>query len=442
MDILRNYSFIIVALGTIILAMATGIIGSISVLKGKSLIGDAIGHSTYPGIVIAFMLSMEKSPIILLFGAAFAGAISFFLIDIISNNSKIDLDATLAIVLSSFFGLGMVLKSFIQGNPDYAGVSQSGLKNYIFGQASYIMKNDVKIIFIVSIFSILMLIAFYKEIKVYVFDEVYAKTIGINPGLMNTVILIATMLLIITGLKLVGAILISSMLIVPAITALQWTDRFHIMLIIAGVSGGISACIGTYISTAYDGMSTGSTIILIMSFISLLSMLVGPRGMRKMIVRKNMIDFLRYSFISNYQTLLVLLVTAIACSLIGVFLVLRSLSMLADAISHSILLGIVIAYFIVKDISSVYLVFGAALFGIITVFSIESLSKTKLVKNDDAVGIVFPMFFALAVILITKYARNVHLDVDVVLMGEVIMAPLNTMNFFGYEIPKSLLKCL
>lgn len=286
MDILRNYSFIIVALGTIILAMATGIIGSISVLKGKSLIGDAIGHSTYPGIVIAFMLSMEKSPIILLFGAAFAGAISFFLIDIISNNSKIDLDATLAIVLSSFFGLGMVLKSFIQGNPDYAGVSQSGLKNYIFGQASYIMKNDVKIIFIVSIFSILMLIAFYKEIKVYVFDEVYAKTIGINPGLMNTVILIATMLLITTGLKLVGAILISSMLIVPAITALQWTDRFHIMLIIAGVSGGISACIGTYISTAYDGMSTGSTIILIMSFISLLSMIVGPRGMRKMIVRK------------------------------------------------------------------------------------------------------------------------------------------------------------
>lgn len=151
-----------------------------------------------------------------------------------------------------------------------------------------------------------------------------------------------------------------------------------------------------------------------------------------------MIDFLRYSLMSNYETLLVLLVTAIACSIIGVFLVLRSLSMLADAISHSILLGIVLAYFIVKDITSVYLVFGAALFGIVTVFSIESLSKTKLVKNDDAVGIIFPMFFALAVILITKYARNVHLDVDVVLMGEVIMAPLNTMNFFGFEIPKSL----
>ena len=153
-----------------------------------------------------------------------------------------------------------------------------------------------------------------------------------------------------------------------------------------------------------------------------------------------MMDFLRYCFIDNYQTLLVLLVTAIACSIIGVFLVLRRLSMLADAISHSILLGIVLAYFIVKDITSVYLVFGAAIFGVITVFSIESLSKTKLVKNDDAVGIVFPMFFALAVILITKYARNVHLDVDIVLMGEVIMAPLNTVNFLGVEIPKSLLQ--
>ena len=287
MDILRNYSFIIVALGTVILAMATGIIGSISVLKGKSLIGDAIGHSTYPGIVIAFMLSMEKSPLVLLLGAAIAGVISFFLIDLISNNSKIDLDATLAIVLSSFFGLGMVLKSYIQGHPAYAGVSQSGLKNYIFGQASYIMKNDVKIIFVVSILSIILLLVFYKEIKVYVFDEVYAKTIGINPVLMNTIILIATMLLITTGLKLVGAILISSMLIVPAITALQWTDKFHVMLIIAGICGGVSAFIGTFISTAYDGMSTGPTIILVMSLFSLISMIIGPRGIRKQIVRKN-----------------------------------------------------------------------------------------------------------------------------------------------------------
>ncbi|WP_071025845.1 metal ABC transporter permease [Peptoniphilus raoultii] len=141
----------------------------------------------------------------------------------------------------------------------------------------------------------------------------------------------------------------------------------------------------------------------------------------------------------NYTIFLILFITSLSCSLIGVFIMLRNLSMVTDAISHSVLLGIVLAYFITKDITSPLLIVGAGLFGLLTVFTIESLSKTGLVKNDDAVGIVFPLFFALAVILITKYARNVHIDTDVVLMGEVILAPLNTINFFGSNLPKALI---
>lgn len=142
----------------------------------------------------------------------------------------------------------------------------------------------------------------------------------------------------------------------------------------------------------------------------------------------------------SYESLLVLLMTALSCAVIGSFLVLRKLSMVSDAISHTVLLGIVIAFFIVQDPSSPFLIAGAALFGVLTVFVIEMLSGTGLVKNDDAVGIVFPMFFALAVILITKFAGNVHLDTDIVLMGEVIMAPLNRTSFFGSSIPKALLQ--
>ena len=111
--------------------------------------------------------------------------------------------------------------------------------------------------------------------------------------------------------------------------------------------------------------------------------------------------------------------------------------MVSDAISHSVLLGIVLAFFIVKDVGSPLLIAGAALFGVITVFAVEFLSGTGLVKNDDAVGIVFPMFFALAVVLITKFARNVHLDTDIVLMGEVIIAPLNRTEFLGMDLPKA-----
>lgn len=138
------------------------------------------------------------------------------------------------------------------------------------------------------------------------------------------------------------------------------------------------------------------------------------------------------------ESLYVLIMTSMACALIGSFLMLRKLSMVSDAISHSVLLGIVLAYFIIKDITSPLLIIGAALFGVFTVFAIEMLSSTGLVKNDDAVGIIFPLFFSVAVILITKYARNVHLDTDMVLMGEVIMSPLNRINILGFSIPKSL----
>ena len=153
-----------------------------------------------------------------------------------------------------------------------------------------------------------------------------------------------------------------------------------------------------------------------------------------------MIDSLMSYFAISYESLFVLVATAMACAILSPFLVLRKLSMVSDAISHSVLLGIVIAFFIVKDVGSPFLIAGAALFGVITVFVVEFLSGTGLVKNDDAVGIVFPMFFALAVVLITKFARNVHLDTDVVLMGEVIIVPLNRVEFIGMSLPKALVQ--
>ena len=153
-----------------------------------------------------------------------------------------------------------------------------------------------------------------------------------------------------------------------------------------------------------------------------------------------MIESLISYFAISYESYFVLLITAVACAVLSPFLVLRKLSMVSDAISHSVLLGIVIAFFIVKDVGSPFLIVGAATFGVITVFAVELLSGTGLVKNDDAVGIVFPMFFALAVVLITKFARNVHLDTDVVLMGEVIIAPLNRIEFMGIDLPKALVQ--
>jgi len=283
-SIITQYSFIVVAIGTMLLAMATGIVGTISILKGQSLIGDAVGHASLPGIILAFMISGRKSSLILMLGAIVAGIVAFLLIQIISEGSKIEADTAMAVILSAMFGMGMVLKSYIQGNQKFQGASQSGLASYIFGQAAYILREDVYIILTVSIISLALFILFYKEIKVYVFDMVYAYTIGINSRLTSLLIMIITMILIAAGLKAVGAILISSMLITPAVTGLQWSNSYEKVLVIAALTGAVSAFLGTFISSAVKGFSTGPSIILIMSVIALFSVLFAPRGIVRMLL--------------------------------------------------------------------------------------------------------------------------------------------------------------
>lgn len=140
-----------------------------------------------------------------------------------------------------------------------------------------------------------------------------------------------------------------------------------------------------------------------------------------------------------FEVWFVLVVVSSSCGLIGSLLVLQNESLLADALSHSVLLGIVLGFFISKNLDSPLLLLGATLFGVLAVLSIDFLHSRKI-QHDAATGLVFSFFFAVAVILISMFARNVHLDVDVVLMGEVIFAPLYRMNLFGFSLPISVVK--
>jgi manganese/zinc/iron transport system permease protein len=130
---------------------------------------------------------------------------------------------------------------------------------------------------------------------------------------------------------------------------------------------------------------------------------------------------------------------AIACAIPGTFLVLRKMAMISDAISHSILPGIVVGFFITQDLNSPLLIVLAALTGVITVVLVEYIQKTGLVKEDTAIGLVFPALFSIGVILIAKNANDVHLDVDAVLVGELALAPFDRLIVSGVDIgPKSL----
>ena len=131
---------------------------------------------------------------------------------------------------------------------------------------------------------------------------------------------------------------------------------------------------------------------------------------------------------------LIAIVTAVACALPGVFLVLRRMTLMSDAISHAILPGIVLAFFLTESLSSPLLILAAAGTGVLTVLFVELLQRTKLVKEDAAIGLTFPALFSIGVILISRFAENVHLDTDAVLLGELAIAPLNRLEVFGYNL--------
>lgn len=278
MNILTSYSFIIIAIGTSLLGIASSMVGVLAVNKGQSLVGDAIGHAALPGVIIAFMIFGTRNPGVLILGAALTATLAYFLIEWVSGITKVSTDAMLAIVLSGFFGGGLILRSHISGNPSFSPQLQAGLTNYIFGQAAYIMKNDVFYIVGISIITIILIMIFFKEFKVFIFDEEYAYMIGLNLRKMRILLMFLMIMIIASGLKLVGAILISSFLIIPTITASLWTNRFKTNMILASLFTLCSTVSGSYLSSMYKGLSTGATIILIMGMIFIVSSIISPKG--------------------------------------------------------------------------------------------------------------------------------------------------------------------
>lgn len=277
MEVLLSYSFRVVLMGTSLVALVAALVGSINVYKNQSLIGDAMGHSSFFGIVLAFIIVKERNPFYLLLGAMFAAGICFYLVTFANKNSKIGADANMAISLSGLFGLGLVLKSFIQANPNYAKTSQAGLNNYIFGQAAYLMEADVKVIFLALVLCVAIFAIFFEDLKIYIYDKNFARMIGINTKLLDYLILFMTILVIGVGIKAVGVILISSFLIIPTVSASKFSKSYLGLIGLSSVFALLSAFIGTYISTAYKGFSTGPSIIIVASLIGFLSFMYSLR---------------------------------------------------------------------------------------------------------------------------------------------------------------------
>lgn len=273
---LNNYTLQIVTLGCIILGCISSIVGTFAMLKKESLLGDSISHASLSGICLAFIIFNKKEIYILLLGALIIGLVCIALIQVIQNYSKTKFDSLVALILSTFFGLGLIILSYIKKIP---GSKKSGLSKFIFGQASTLILNDIYIILIVSLVVLFILVLFWKEIKISLFDKDYAKSIGINSNIFRFLISFMIVINVIIGIQIAGVILITAMMILPAISARQWSNKLIVVIFLSSLFGIISSFFGSYFSSLDTSLPTGPLIVMVLSFFVIISFLFSPRGL-------------------------------------------------------------------------------------------------------------------------------------------------------------------
>jgi manganese/zinc/iron transport system permease protein len=272
-SLINDYTFQTVALGSALLGIISGALGCFSLLRKQCLISDCISNAALPGIVTAFLIIGSKNTEILLIGALISGLIASALITIIVRYTPIKFDSALALIMSVFFGLGIVLLSFAQKNPV---AQQAGLKNFIFGQASALLQHDIYIMLLCGSILLMLVIVFWKELKLFTFDHDFAQILGFSPRILRLLLSSMVVIAIIIGLQTVGIILMSALLITPAAAARQWTNTLWIMISLSALFGALSGIAGTIISSLIPNLPTGPAIVICASAIFIASILFAP----------------------------------------------------------------------------------------------------------------------------------------------------------------------
>lgn len=272
-----DYTLKIVILGTSILGAVSGTVGAFATLRKQSLLGDAISHAALPGICIMFLLTQTKSTLWLLVGALIAGWVGTWIMTLVVTQTKLKQDAALGVILSVFFGFGLMLLTLIQKIPN---ANQAGLHKYLFGNASTLLKHDVLMMSVLSVIVLSAIFMFWKEFKLLTFDRDYAFSLGFSTVKLDLLLVSLTVCGIVLGLQTVGVVLMSAMLIAPAVAARQWTNSLSKMVMISATMGALSGSIGAVISSSIDHLPTGPTIVLVMSVMVLISLGFAPeRGL-------------------------------------------------------------------------------------------------------------------------------------------------------------------
>ena len=275
--LLGGYTIQTVAMGAALLGISSGVLGCFAVLRKQSLLGDTLSHAALPGICIGFLIAGSRDIGTILAGALVTGAASALVVLLLTRNSRLKTDAALGIALSVSFAIGVVLLTHIQGG---GNASQGGLDSFLFGQAAAILRGDLWIMGAVTLSALALVGLLWKEFKLVSFDPGFATSLGLSVVALEVAMTTMVALAVVVGLQMVGVVLMTAMIVAPAVAARQWTQSLGGMVTLAALFGTIAGVSGAVLSATMRGLSTGPLIVLAISAIVLISLVLAPgRGL-------------------------------------------------------------------------------------------------------------------------------------------------------------------
>jgi len=273
-----GYNTNVVILGTLLLGVAAGVIGVFALLRKRSLMSDALSHATLPGIGLAFIIVTAlggdgRSLPVLLVGAGVTGVLGIVCIQAILRNSRLREDAAIGIVLSVFFGAGIVALSYIQNDPRG---NAAGLNKFIYGQTAAMSKEDAFLMGGIALAAVLCAGLLLKELTLVCFNDAFAKVDGWPVSAIDLIMMALVVLVTVAGLQAVGLILVVAMLIIPPVSARLWTDRLWLLVLLAAAIGGLSGYLGSAVSALLPRKPAGSVIVLTSGCVFVVSLVFSP----------------------------------------------------------------------------------------------------------------------------------------------------------------------
>jgi len=292
-------------LGSMLMCFAAGLIGVIVFLRKESLVGESLSHATYPGVAIGALIASlwgdQHSVIVsfgILIGSFISACLGFWVVNFLQRRLRVKSDAALCFVLSAFFAIGITIASRMQFSHS---TLYRQVQTYLYGQAATMTDIHIVIYGLLSAVALLIVVLFYKELLVMTLDRDYAKSLGIRVKSIDLLVFVMIVLAVVIGIRSVGVVLMSAMLIAPPVAARQFSNHLSKVFVIAGVCGIVSGFLGNYLSLEISyiladmypneriGVPTGPMIVVVASSISLAALFFAPeRGLAFRLIRANL----------------------------------------------------------------------------------------------------------------------------------------------------------